>query len=215
MIQASHDTAFYPVLDRYFKARVAESSLIPPDRRETLASISAYIAERVGSGESAHLTFICTHNARRSQMAQVLAQTAARFFGVPRVCAFSGGTEASAFAPPAVSAIERAGFQIDWHAQADNLVYVVHAGNGLPPIRAYSKTFQDPANPGDGFCAVMTCSSADRDCPVITGADKRVLLPYEDPGSSDGTGLETDVYDDRCREICREMIWLFARIGAE
>ena len=115
----------------------------------------------------------------------------------------------------ALEYLRRAGFRIDRHAQADNLVYVVHAGNGLPPIRAYSKTFQDPANPGDGFCAVMTCSSADRDCPVITGADKRVLLPYEDPGSSDGTGLETDVYDDRCREICREMIWLFARIGAE
>jgi hypothetical protein len=213
-MQSSHDTAFYPALDRYFKARLAESSLIPPDRRRTLESISAYIAERVENGESARLTFICTHNARRSQMAQIWAQTAARFFGIPRVSAFSGGTEASAFASPAVSAIVRAGFWIDRHAQANNLVYVVHAGNELPPIRAFSKTFQDPANPGDGFCAVMTCSSADRDCPVIPGADKRVLLPYEDPGSSDGTGREIDVYDDRCREICREMSWLFAGVGA-
>ncbi len=209
---ASHNTAFYPALDRYFKARLAESCLIPPDRRKTLESISAYIAERVGNGESARLTFICTHNARRSQMAQIWAQTAARFFGVPRVSAFSGGTEVSAFAPPAVSAIVRAGFWIDRHSQADNPVYVVHAGNEIPPIRAFSKTFLDPANRGDGYCAVMTCSSADRDCPVISGADKRVLLPYEDPGSSDGTDTEPDVYDERCREICRELSWLFARI---
>ncbi len=210
---AIHDAAFYPALDRYFKARLAESSLIPPDRREPLESISAYIAERVGNGESAHLTFICTHNARRSQMAQIWAQTAARFFRVPRVSAFSGGTEAGAFAPPAVSAIVRAGFRIEQCSKNDNPVYDVHPGNEIPPIRAFSKTFLDPANPGDGFCTVLTCSSADRDCPVISGADKRVLLPYEDPKSWDGTDRETAIYDERCREICREMGWLFARVG--
>ena len=211
---ADRDSALYPALDRYFEARLAESGLIPPDRRKALQHISAYIAERVGYGGSARLTFICTHNARRSQMARIWAQTAARYFGVPGVSAFSGGTEVSAFAPPAVSAMVRAGFRIDRHFQADNPVYVVHAGNELPPIRACSRTFQDPANPRDGFCAVMTCSSADRGCPVIPGADKRVLLPYEDPGSSDGTDRETAVYDERCREICREMGWLFAQAGA-
>ena len=211
---ADRDTVFYAALDRYFKESLAESGLIPPDRRKALEHISAYIAERVGNGGSARLTFICTHNARRSQMAQIWAQTAARFFGVQGVSAFSGGTEVGAFAPPAVSAMARAGFWIDRQFQADNLVYVVHAGNELPPIRAFSKTFEDPANPRDGFCAVMTCSSADRGCPVIPGANKRVLLPYEDPGSSDGTDRETAVYDERCREICREMGWLFAKVGA-
>lgn len=208
------DTDFYPALDRYFKTRLAESNLIPPDRRKTLESISAYILERILNGKSARLTFICTHNARRSQMAQVWAQAAALFFGVPWVSAFSGGTDVCAFAPPAVSAMARAGFRIERRFQADNPVYVVHAGNKLPPIRAFSKTFEDPANPRDGFCAVMTCSSADLGCPVIPGADKRVLLPYEDPGSSDGTDRETAVYDERCREICREMGWLFAQAVA-
>ncbi len=214
MKPVSHDTAFYPDLDRYFKARLAESILIPTDRRAALEPVSAYIAERVGRGESVHLSFICTHNARRSQMAQIWAQTAAWFLGIPRISAFSGGTEVDAFAPQAVSAMERAGFRIDRHAEADNPVYVVRAGNELPPIRAFSKHLLDPANPGDRFCAVMTCSNADRGCPVIAGADKRVLLPFEDPGSSDGTDRETDVYDDRCREICREMGWLFERASA-
>lgn len=212
---AHQDSAFYTALDRYFKARLAESGLIPPDRRKALERLSAYVAERIGIGEPARLTFVCTHNARRSQMAQVWAQTAACYYGLPGVSAFSGGTEVNAFALPAVSAMVRAGFRIDRRYQADHLVYVVHAGNELPPMQAFSKTFQDAANPRDGFCAVLTCSRADRDCPVIPGADERVLLPYEDPGSSDGTDRETDAYDDCCREICREMGWLFARTSAE
>lgn len=206
------DPAVYPDLDRYLKARLAESSLIPEDRKMALEQVAAYVAERVGRGEPARLTFICTHNARRSQMAQIWAQAAACFFfGVPRVAAFSGGTEVTTFDPRAVSALFRAGFRIERNATEDNPVYRVYAGNEIPPIRAFSKAYLDPSNPQHGFCAVLTCSSADRDCPMITGADRRVLIPYEDPKSSDGTDLETDVYDERCREICRETGWLFAR----
>lgn len=211
---ASHDTAFYPALDRYFKARLAESSLIEAEREKALERVLAYIAEKLSKGQSARLTFICTHNARRSQMAQIWAQAAAQFFGVPGVSAFSGGTAASAFDHRAISAMVRAGFRIEPRSTEDNPVYLAQSGSELPPIRAFSKTLLDPTNPRDGYCAVMTCSSADRDCPVIPGADKRVLLPYEDPGSSDGTDREKAVYDERCQEICREMGWVFARVGS-
>lgn len=171
----------------------------------------SYVAARTGRGETARLIFICTHNARRSQMAQIWAQTAARFFGLRGVAAYSGGTEVSAFDPRALDSLVRAGFRIDRGAPADNPVYTVYAGNGPAPVRAFSKAYLDPSNPQDGFCAVLTCSSADRECPVIPSADRRVLVPYEDPKSTDGTDRETEVYDDRCREICREMVWLLAK----
>lgn len=215
MNQLPHDTAFHPGLNRYLKARLAESGLIPEDRRKVLDQVASYVAERVGSGEPARLTFICTRNSRRSQMAQIWAQAAAQFFGVPGVSAFSGGTEVTAFDPRAVSAMVRAGFRIERSSNddnEDNPVYLVHAGNELPPVRAFSKAYLDSSNPGHGFCAVLTCSSADRDCPVITSADERVLIPYEDPKSYDGTDQETARYDATSREICREMGWLFARV---
>ena len=192
---------------------MAESSLITTERRKELESVTAYASAKVGSGQPVRLTFICTHNSRRSQIAQIWAQTAARFLGVPGVSAFSGGTEVTAFDPRAVSALIRAGFRIERCSTGDNPVYLVHPGAELPPVRAFSKNFLDPANPRDRFCAVLTCSSADRDCPVVSGADERVLIPYNDPRSSDGTGRETDIYDERCREICREMGWLLTRIG--
>ena len=213
MNRSAHDTVFYPVLSRYLQACLAESGLIPAGREKALERVSAYISERVKRGETARLTFICTHNARRSQMAQIWAQASARFFGVPGVSAFSGGTEATAFDPRAVSAMVRAGFRIEPSPTEDNPVYLVQSGPELPPVRAFSKAYLDPPNPRRGFCAVLTCSSADRGCPVITGADERILMPYEDPKSCDGTDRETAVYDERCREICREIGWLFARAG--
>ena len=206
----SNDTTFYPDLNRYFQARLAESSQIPPDRVKTLDHISAYVTERVKKEESARLTFICTHNSRRSQMAQIWAQTAAQFYGVPGVSAFSGGTEITAFEPRAVSAMVRAGFRFERCSAGDNPVYLVQAGKNLTPVRAYSKAFLDSSNPQFGFCAVLTCSSADRECPVITSADERILIPYLDPKSHDGTEQETASYDATCREICREMCRLFA-----
>ncbi len=213
MNPAGHDSVFYPALNRYLKARLAEFDLIPVDRGKLLDSISAYVAQRVRKEQPARFTFICTHNSRRSQMAQIWAQTAAEYFAVPGVSAFSGGTEVTAFNPRTLTALVRAGFWIDRDALEDNPVYTVYAGNGLTPIRAFSKTYLDPANPQHGFCAVLACSTADRECPVITSADRRVLVPYEDPKSADGTEREAEVYDERCREICREMVWLFARVS--
>ena len=213
MRPSPQDAVIYPNLGRYLKARLAESDRISKDREKVLERVSAYISDRLLSGEPARLTFICTHNARRSQMAQIWAQTAAWFFGIRGIAAFSGGTEVSAFDQRALNAIIRAGFLIDRGTPADNPVYTVYAGNGLTPIPAFSKTYLDPSNPQDGFCAVLTCSTADRECPVIPSADRRVLVPYEDPKSADGTEREAEVYDERCREICREMVWLFARVS--
>ncbi|MDE2848418.1 MAG: protein-tyrosine-phosphatase [Gemmatimonadota bacterium] len=211
MKPAPRDSAFYPDLIRYLQARLLESSQIPADRKKVLERVSAYILERLRNSKPARLTFICTHNARRSQMAQIWAQTAARFFDLRGVATCSGGTEATTFDPRAVSAMVRAGFRTERCTTEDNPVYLVHAGSEIPPVRAYSKAYLDPSNPQHGFCAVLTCSSADRDCPVIPSADRRVLVPYEDPKSADGTDREAEVYDERCREICREMVWVFAR----
>ena len=214
MNRSAQDTVFYPGLSRYLQARLAETDLIPAGREKALERVSAYIADRMRNGQSARLTFICTHNSRRSQMAQIWAQASAQFFGLSGVCTFSGGTEATTFDPRAVSAMVRAGFRIEPCSAGDNPVYLVQSGPELPPVRAFSKAYLDPSNPRDGYCAILACSSADRGCPVISGADERILIPYEDPKTSDGTARETAVYDERCREICREMGWLFARASS-
>jgi len=58
----------------------------------------------------------------------------------------------------------------------------------------------------------MVCSQADEACPFVSGAEKRVSIPYEDPKAFDGTPQETEKYHTCCRQIAREMLYLFTRV---
>ena len=58
--------------------------------------------------------------------------------------------------------------------------------------------------------AVMTCSDADEACPVVFGAEDRFSVPYNDPKEFDNTEFEEVNYDERCRQIAREMLYIFA-----
>jgi arsenate reductase len=172
-----------------------------------------FIRTKQASNEPANLTFICTHNSRRSHMSQLWAATAAAWYGVKDVGTFSGGTEATAFNPRAVAALQRAGFVIE-NPGGDNPHYRVAYGPGAPVMECYSKTYDDPSNPQKGFAAVMTCSQADKNCPVVMGAALRVAIPYDDPKAADGTPDEAQRYDERCNQIATEMFYLFSQVNA-
>jgi arsenate reductase len=202
----------YPDLASYVAALQADKDDIPAERKAVLERLAGLVRVRTAAREIAKLTFICTHNSRRSQMAQVWAQTAAQHFSVPCVEAYSGGTEASAFNPRAVAALQRAGFRVDTSEEGGNPVSNVRFADDMDPIECFSKVYHRPPNPTQGFLAVMTCSQADRDCPLVLGAIERIAIPYDDPKSFDGTEQEAAKYDERCRQIGREMLYVFSRV---
>ena len=202
----------YPELAASVAALQAEKGEIPAERTVRLERIAGFIRGRIVAGEIAKLTFICTHNSRRSQMAQIWARTAAHVFAVPRVATFSGGTEATAFSPRAVASLERAGFRIDTRDHGDNPRYAVRFSHDADPMECFSKVYDEPPNPTRDFLAVMTCSQADSDCPLVAGASDRIAIPYDDPKAFDGTEQEAAKYDERCRRIGREMLYLMSRV---
>ena len=110
--------------------------------------------------------------------------------------------------------MRRAGFSADPLSDGNNPLYQVRNGAQQEPMTAFSKAYFDEANPQDDFCAVMTCSPADESCPIVKGASDRVAVPYDDPKAFDGTELESQKYDERCRQISREMLYLFSRVQA-
>ncbi|MBE0644902.1 MAG: protein-tyrosine-phosphatase [Bacteroidetes bacterium] len=186
---------------------------IPPARRQTLERLAAWIAEKSRSGEDAPLIFICTHNSRRSHFGQIWAQTAAWTLGLEHVRTFSGGTEATAFHPNAVRALQGQGFGIRIETEGENPLYAVQAGPQLPDMSVFSKRFDNDTNPSSGFAAVMTCSDADEACPVVPGAAARFSLPYDDPKQSDGSGQEAIVYAERSLQIASEMLFVMREAG--
>ncbi|TXF88026.1 protein-tyrosine-phosphatase [Neolewinella aurantiaca] len=195
---------FFPQLDAYIKELTDEETLIPQERKELLLKLSGYIQKKKGG--PVQLNFICTHNSRRSHLAQIWASVAAAWFGLEQVTTFSGGTEATAFNPRAVAALQRAGFDIV-NPGGENPHYRVKFGEAAEPLECWSKTFDDPANPEGDFAAIMTCSDADENCPFIPGVDLRLPLTYEDPKVADDTPQEAERYDERVRQIGREIFF--------
>ena len=80
------------------------------------------------------------------------------------------------------------------------------------PMICFSKTFDDPANPSNNFAAIMTCSDADANCPFVPGATYRKPVTYRDPKESDGTDQEKKIYDERCRQIGRQMFYMMSLV---
>jgi hypothetical protein len=209
---ANNSSCLLPEVRGFVEDRLTELDGIPVERQTVLSTLTDFIAGKMASGQPSRLVFICTHNSRRSHMAQLWAQVAAEVFSVPDVETFSGGTEATAFNPRAVSALRRAGFVIDPFTDGKNPIYEVSFEEGMEPMQAFSKVFDHAPNPADGFAAVMTCTSADAACPVVEGADKRITIPYDDPKAHDCTEQEAAKYDERCAHIAREMLWVFSEV---
>lgn len=201
---------FHESLKHYIEGFEDEPATIPSARIKLLYEFSDMTA--LESEGSLRLVFICTHNSRRSHIAQIWATTLAQWFGLEFIQTWSGGTEATAFHPNAVAAIRRAGFQVEKGA-GENPVYQVHFSENRAPIACFSKVYDHPENPADDFVAIMTCSDADENCPVVPGASRRLSLTYEDPKISDGTGQESAVYDERVRQIGAELYFVMKRAG--
>jgi len=205
----------YPRLQSYIGEVVTHFADIPGERKQQLDKLALFIESKRSAAEPAKLTFICTHNSRRSHMSQLWATTAAAYYGIDGLETFSGGTEASAFNPRAVAAMQRAGLEITVDPPSvDNPRYRGSYASDGPVFEVFSKRYDDPPNPDANFAAVMTCSQADQNCPIITGATLRISLPYEDPKASDGTPQEAETYDERAEQIATEMFYLLSRVRA-
>jgi protein-tyrosine-phosphatase len=178
---------------------------IPSERKDVLDAIEAEMRK------TPRAVFVCTHNSRRSQLSQVWAQTAAAYFNIDGFEAYSAGTEATAFNHHAIDALRQAGFEVDASEEPNPKLSVVFDRQSVP-ITAFSKTLEDDSLPGEDFVAVMTCSDAERNCPFVPGAKARLMLRYEDPKKSDGTGEEAVVYGQRSRQIATEMLYIFRKL---
>jgi arsenate reductase (thioredoxin) len=203
------------LLTSYIRSREAEFGTISSDRKQQLAPFTDYIRKQTAADLPVKLTFICTHNSRRSHLSQVWAMTAAAHYGVAKVESYSGGSEVTAFNPRAIAALRRAGFEVSSPIEAPNPKYEVRWHASAKPIVCFSKKYDGAVNPASGFAAIMVCSQADKACPVVHGVDARISIPYEDPKVFDDTPDEQRMYDERTAQIAREFLYVFAQAATK
>lgn len=213
---ASHaaETNVLPTVRPLIAQVTKEFDQIPADRQKELKKIALFVKSKAAANETAQLTFICTHNSRRSHLAQLWAQTAAAYYDVPGVKTFSGGIEVTACNIRTVNAMKRAGFSVAESSSGKNPVYLLKYSETAEPLRAFSKIYNKDGNPTENYLAVMTCDHADKNCPVVEGSLMRVPVHYVDPKESDGKPEEEATYDERCKQIAREMFYLMSQAKA-
>jgi len=200
--------SFFPKLSAYCRELTEEFDQIPEDRKSELKVIADFVLEQRSAHKPANLLFVCTSNSRRSHMAQVWSQIASYYYGVDSVFTFSGGTEQTRVNINAIEAFKRTGIEIQSNEQGDNPLRYVIIGKAIDPWAIFSKKYTDSTNPKSNFAAVMVCSEADHSCPYVEGAELRIGLPYLDPKEFDNTSLKEAKYDERCRQIAREMFYI-------
>ncbi|WP_291724413.1 protein-tyrosine-phosphatase [Bernardetia sp.] len=212
--QTDKNTLF-PRLQSYSDGLASNFETIDKERKEKLKEIGDYITKikqkQNNDSETIDFTIICTHNSRRSHLGQVWLQIAAYYYGIDGIQTFSGGTEATAFNPRAVAALQRAGVKLEKTTAFEgdeNPVYSMSVGKSYSKTVMFSKKYTHKQNPKKDFAAIMVCSDADKNCPLVLGADARFAIPFEDPKVSDGTPSETQTYDERCKQIGTEFFFV-------
>jgi arsenate reductase len=206
----STKTNLFPEIENLIASLNLES--ISEDRKIILQPLIDYIQVKANNQQEIRLNLICTHNSRRSHLSQVWAQTAAAHYAIKNVFCYSGGTEATAMFPMAAKTLAKQGFQIKTIAEGNNPVYAIKYAENEHPVIGFSKTFDDYFNPQSEFAAILTCSSADKGCPFIAGAEKRIPITFEDPKAFDNTPQQAEKYEERSVQIATEMFYVFSQI---
>jgi arsenate reductase (thioredoxin) len=212
MSTTTRSNSILPSLQPIVEKLTSEFNQIPESRKPILKELTDFVSQKSKANQVVNLNFICTHNSRRSHISQVWAQTAAQYFGINAVQCYSGGTEATAFNPRAVKAMKEAGFDIQVFKEGTNPTYKIKFSTDAPSLVVFSKKYDDAFNPKKDFAAIMTCSHADENCPLVSGATKRIALTYNDPKDFDGTPQEAAKYSERVHEIGREILYAFSQV---
>jgi len=198
------------MLKDYIENAIKDFDKIPADRKDQLKKIALYVQSELKAEKKANLIFICTHNSRRSHMGQLWAYAAANYYGIKGISSFSGGTETTAFHPNAIKALTKAGFSITKKVEGTNPTYEAKYATDEPAVTLFSKKYMDAPNPTTNFAAIMTCAHADETCPIVQGAAVKIAIPYQDPKEADGKPNQDEVYNERCKQIATEILYVFS-----
>ena len=185
---------------------------ISEERKRILQPLIQFISSKLSKNKEVRLNFICTHNSRRSHLSQIWAQTMAYYYQIENVFCYSGGTEATAMFPKISETLTNQGFVILKLSETENPVYAVKFAENEHAVICFSKKYNDDFNPKSAFAAILTCDSADENCPIVYGAEARIPIKYEDPKKSDGTPEMNETYFNRSLEIATEMKFIFENI---
>lgn len=183
-----------------------------PELSEERAQKWEALASRIRqNNKQGALDFICTHNARRSALSQSLGAAIAHHLQLDQLKFWSGGAEVTYIHPNTITALQEIGFHLINKEGEKNPVYQLSYSEEAPPLVLFSKKFDDESTPAP-YHAILVCSKGDKACPFIPQVASRTLIPFEDPGHSDGTAKAAESYRKAAIEIGSELNYFLHQV---
>ncbi|MDG1841515.1 MAG: hypothetical protein P8I93_04115 [Crocinitomicaceae bacterium] len=201
---------FYDQIQLFCSEITSSYSYIPSSRLVLLDGIVLEINKLRDNKKDLNFLFVCTHNSRRSQFANVWAEIAAAFYNLNSIKSYSCGTERSIVSENTIQAFEDLGLQIKDHPNINN-AFLAFYGKELC-IDVFSKKYSDASISKENTIAMMTCSDADKNCPIIPYAKNKVSLNFKDPKRFDNTSSFKTEYQKTAKEIAREIFYIFSKL---
>jgi hypothetical protein len=209
-----------PTVHAHADALSVSFDLIGPAHRLAGQTLADWIAKNYRPGQTLDVVVVCTGNSRRSILGATMGNIAVSYYGMPEIRFHSGGTAPTAFNARTVTTLKEIGVDIEptgreaarGEPETANPIYRVRWGTqseaGGPPLESteFSKRYDDPANPQNGFAALMVCGEADAACPFVKGSILRISMPYLDPKIYDGGSFESLKYAERRDDMGRFMM---------
>lgn len=131
---------FRQKIDDYIDTLTNNFESISQNRKLEIEKLSEIICGELSEHQLCNVVFICTHNSRRSQIAELLFRIGIRYHQIRGLHGYSGGTEATAFNPSAVNACRNKNIPvIKLDGSIANHTYVTSYKYNLDVILQFSK----------------------------------------------------------------------------
>ena len=148
-----------------------------------------------------NIVFICTYNSRRSQFCEIWGNVFSKIYN-KKLNVYSAGLKKTSVYKEVIFSLSRTGLKISGDGK------VKYEEN---EINLTSKTLDDIKE--QKFIGVMTCSNAEKSCPIDQRSIKNINMFYRDPKDFDKTNKKIKAYDDTCLKIAQELNYVFKKIN--
>lgn len=146
-----------------------------------------------------NIIFLCTHNSRRSQLCQVWGSILSKIYKID-LKFNSAGTEKTAVHKNIFYCLSNVGIEIK-----DNKIFY-----GDLSLSLHSKVLEEIQS--DKFISIMTCSDAEKSCPLDSRSIRNINLIYQDPKIFDDTEKEREEYSDISKLIAEELNYIIKNL---
>ena len=201
---------FYDQIQWFCRDITSSNTYIYSSRLQLLDGIVSEINEFLNNKKNLNFLFVCTHNSRRSQFANVWAEIAATYYNLNSIKSYSCGTEKSIVSKNTIQTLKDLGIRIENHPTITNAFHAFYGKELF--IDVFSKKYSDPTISKEATIAIMTCSDADQNCPIIPYAKNRISLNFKDPKRFDNTSSFKMEYQKTAKEIAREIFYIFSKL---